>query len=141
MAYFTRHVVTMTMDTSTAGTATAYTEVTNGYVHAIRYIHSTSGGLSTTCHLRAAGEVTGFPVLGVIPDFTGTGESKTYYPRVDVCNSSGDFVISDDTSTLETRRTKDKVGLALERIKFEVTTSSSTGDNTGSGVFHVLVGG
>jgi len=142
MAYLTRHVVTLTMDTSTAGTATAYTnDPVNGFVHSVRYIHSTSGGLSTTCHLKAAGEVTGFPVIGVIPDFIGTGESKTYYPRVDVCNSSGDFNIYDSTSTEETRRIKDKVGLATERIKFEITTSSSTGDNIGSGTFHVLVGG
>jgi hypothetical protein len=139
MAYLTRHVVTLTMDTSTDGTATAYTDdVVNGFVHSIRYIH---GDLSTTCHLQASGEVTGIPVIGVIPDFTGTGESKTYYPRVDVCNSSGDFNIYDSTSTEETRRVKDKVGLALERIKFEITTSTSTGDNTGSGTFHVLVGG
>jgi hypothetical protein len=139
MAYLTRHVVTLTMDTSTAGTATAYTDgPANGFVHSVRYIH---GDLSTTCHLQVTGEVTGLPVIGVIPDFTGTGESKTYYPRVDVCNSSGDFNIYDSTSTLETRRVKDKVGLAMERIKFEITTSSSTGDNTGSGTFHVLVGG
>jgi hypothetical protein len=142
MAYFTRHVVNLTMDTSTAGTATAYTdEPVNGYVHAIRYVHSTSGGLSTTCHLKVSGENSGIPVIGVVPDFTGTGESKTYYPRVDVCNSSGDFNIYDDTSTMETRRVKDRAALALERVKFEVTTSSSTGDNTGSGTFHVLVGG
>ena len=142
MAYLTRHVVTLTMDTSTNGTATAYTNgPVNGFVHSIRYIHSTSGGLSTTCHLRATGDVTGLPVIGVIPDFIGTGESKTYYPRVDVCNSSGDFNIYDSTSTMETGRVKDRVGMADERIKFEVTTSSSTGDNTGSGTFYVLVGG
>jgi hypothetical protein len=140
MAYFTRHVVIMTMDTSTSGTALAYSEVVNGYVHAIRYIHSTSGGLSTTCHLKVTGEVSGFPI-NEVADFTGTGESKTYYPRVDVCNSSGDNIFSDDTSTMETRRIKDRVGLALERVKLEITTSSSTGDNTGSGIFHILVGG
>jgi hypothetical protein len=139
MSYFTRHVVALTMDTSTAGTATAYTnEPVNGLIHSVRYIH---GDLSTTCHLYISGEATGFPVLGVIPDFTGTGESKTYYPRVDVCNSSGDFNIYDDTSTMETARVKDRVALAAERIKFEVTTSSSTGDNIGSGTFHILVGG
>ncbi len=139
MSYFERHVVTLTMDTSTAGTATAYTdEPVNGYVHSIRYVHDS---LSTTCHLQATGEVTGMPVIGVIPDFTGTGESKTYYPRADVCNSSGDNIFYDDTSTMETRRIKDRVGLAKERIKLEITTSSSTGDNTGSGVFHILVGG
>ena len=141
MAYFTRHVVTMVMDTSTSGTAEAYSEPVNGYVHSVRYVHSTSGGFSTTCHLKITGEVTGFPVLGVIPDFTGTGVSGTYYPRVDICNSSGDFNIYDSTSTEETRRIKDKVGLATERIKFEITTSTSTGDNTGSGIFHIMVGG
>jgi len=140
MAYLTREVVTLTMDTSTSGTATAYSNPVNGFVHAIRYIHSTSGGLSTTCHIRATGEITGFPILGELPDFVSTGISKTFYPRADVCGTTGGY---DNYSTLaaETDRVKDKVGLAMERIKFEVTTSSSTGDNTGSGVFHVLVGG
>lgn len=138
MAYFTRHVVTLTMDTSTAGTATAYSEPVNGKVHAIRYIH---GDLSTTCHLQISGEVTGLPILGVIPDFTGTGVSRTYYPRVDVCGATGDYNIYDSTSTQETGRVKDYVALAQERIKLEITTSTSTGDNTGSGTFHILVGG
>lgn len=138
MAYLTRHVVTLTMDTSTAGTATSYSDPVNGFVHSIRYIHN---DLSTTCHLQITGAITGLPVIGVIPDFTGTGENKTYYPRVDVCNSSGDFNIYDSTSTMETGRVKDKVGLAMERIKFEITTSTSSGDNTGSGTFHILVGG
>ena len=141
MSYFERKVVTLEMDTSTAGTGVGYSEVVNGYVHSVRYIHDSSAPLSTTCHLRVTGERTGFPVLGVIPDFVGTGESKTYYPRVDVCNSSGDYNFYDSTSTEETRRVKDKVALATERIKFEVTTSSSTGDNLGVGTFHVLVGG
>lgn len=139
MSYFERHEVTLTMDTSTNGTGTAYTNApVNGYVHSIRYVH---GSLSTTCHLRITGEKTGIPVIGVIPDFVGTGESKTYYPRVDVCNTSGDYNIYDSTSTEETRRVKDRVGLAKERIKLEITTSSSTGDNIGTGTFHVLVGG
>ena len=139
MAYFERHEVTLAMDTSTNGTGTAYTDTpVNGYIHSVRYMH---GSLSTTCHLQVTGEKTGISVMGVIPDFTGTGESKTYYPRVDVCNSSGDSIFYDDTSTMETRRIKDRVGLAKERIKLEITTSSSTGDNVGSGTFHILVGG
>jgi hypothetical protein len=127
------------MDTSTAGTATACTsEPVNGLIHSIRYIHGT---LSTTCHLNVSGEVTGLPILGELPDFVSTGVNKTYYPRVDVCNATGDYNIYDSTSTMETGRVKDRVAMAMERIKFEVTTSSSTGDNTGSGIFHVLVGG
>ena len=137
MSYFTRHVVDLTMDTSTNGSATAYSEVANGYVHSIRYVHNS---LSATCHLKITGEVTGLPILGELPDFT-TGENKIYYPRVDVCNTTGGFNIYDSTSTEETRRVKDRVALAMERIKFEITTSTSTGDNTGSGTFHVLVGG
>ena len=138
MSYFTRHVVDLTMDTSTNGTATAYTdEPVNGLIHSIRYIH---GSLSTTCHLKVTGEVTGLPVLGELPDFNSSGASKTYYPRVDVCGATGGY---DNYSTLaaETDRVKDRVAMAMERIKFEVTTSTSTGDNTGTGTFHVLVGG
>ena len=140
MSYFTRHVVTLTMNTATEATATAYSEPVNGYIHSIRYVHSTSGGLSTTCHLQVSAEVTGLPILGVIPDFTGTGVSRTYYPRVDVCGATGGY---DNYSTLaaETDRVKDYIALAQERIKLEITTSSSTGDNTGSGTFHILVGG
>ena len=136
MSYFTRHVVTMTMDTSTEGTAATYSEPVNGYVHSIHYIHNS---FSTTCHLKISGEITGLPILGELPDFT-TGVSKTYYPRVDICGATAGY---DNYSTLaaETDRVKDRVGLALERIKFEITTSSSTGSDTGSGTFHVLVGG
>jgi hypothetical protein len=141
MSYFERHVVTLEMDTSTAGTGSAYTnDPVNGCIHAIRYIHNSDNPLSTTCHLQITGEVTGMPILGVIPDFTGTGESKTYYPRVDVCDTTAGY---NNYSTLASAsdRVKDRVGLAKERIKLEITTSSSTGDNVGSGTFHILVGG
>ena len=138
MAYFERNVVSLTMDTSTAGTGAAYTEqLVNGYVHSIRYVHDS---LSTTCHLQISGEITGIPILA-IPDFVGTGESKMFYPRADICNSSGNYNIYDSTSTEETRRVKGIIAIAQERLKFEITTSSSTGDNTGSGTFHILVGG
>lgn len=139
MAYFTKHVVTLTMDTSTAGTATAYSDDVTGYIHCIRYIHNTSGGLSTTCHLKVTSELTELPILGELPNFT-TGDSKTYYPRVDVCNTTAGYN-NYTTAANEIERVKDRIGIALERIKFEITTSSSTGDNTGSGTFYVLVGG
>lgn len=138
MAYFERNVVTLEMDTSTNGTGTAYTgQLINGYIHSIRYVH---GSLSTTCHLQISGEITGIPVLA-IPDFTGTGENMMFYPRADICNSSGNYNIYDSTSTEETRRVKGRIAIAQERLKFEITTSSSTGDNIGAGIFHVLIGG
>ena len=140
MSYFTRHVVTLSMDASTAGTGEAFTsEPVNSFIHSIRYVHSTSGGLSTTCHLQISGEITGIPVLA-IPDFVGTGESKTFYPRVDVCGSSAGYN-NYTTAAAEIERVKDRVAIAQERLKFEITTSSSTGDNIGTGTFHVLIGG
>jgi hypothetical protein len=135
MAFFTRHAVTITMDTSTLGTGTAYTtDPVNGFIHSIRYIDTS---IPASAHLSVTGEVTGTPVVTLADISTA---SPTWYPRVDTIGTTGGY--NDyTTAAAELQRVKTPVAIANERVKLEITTSTSTGLGTETGKFYILVGG
>lgn len=124
MAFFTRHVVTITTDASGAGTG--YTEVANGYVMSVSYVKTDyADGIDAVI----TGETTLTPIL----TFTDVNASVTANPRAataTVANAAALYAGS-GVAVL------DRIAVAKERIKIVV----AAGGDTKTGAWHIVVGG
>ena len=122
--YTERHVVTVTTDDS--GDSTDYTPQTTGRVISIRYVKTDfTNGVDFTITAEATGET--------IWTDTDINASETVAPRQPTHDTAGDAATYDDVGG---NAVNDHIYLAEDRVK--IVTSS--GGDTKTGTFHVIIG-
>jgi len=127
MAYLTRHVVDITVDAS--GDGTGYTDVANGFVHAIRYVKDGSNGYDNGVDFVITAEQSGAAILTT----SATNASETFQPRAATVSIANAAALYAGGGTA----VNDRIPVAMERVKIVV----AQGGNAKTGRFHVYVGG
>lgn len=118
----TKYTVTVS---ATASTKTCYTtEILNGYVHAIRYVKSTSGPLSSTADLDIQGTTSG---ISVLTSLAVGSASFTKYPRVACVNSTNGALTW-----------YDRIPIHEETLKISVSKTTAGANN---GTFYIYMDG
>lgn len=122
-----RHVVALASDAS--GNQTAYSNVVNGRILAIRYVPDPTNPLATGADLTITGEQSGIPIITI----TNIGTSAvSFAPRLPTCGLTG-------TASLFAAgglAVEDYIPIANERIKVVM----AQGGNTLLGTLHIYVG-
>lgn len=123
--HLTRHVVTIV--TASDGSATVgYTDIADGFVHAITYVKTDyADGVDVTI----TAEASGLPIVTL----TDMNAATTVYPRAATVTAAGAAALYAAAGVA----VLDRIPVAGERVKISV----ASGGNSHTGVFHVYVGG